>query len=187
MGAIESPIFKVKGMKATIELFNGQKVGLKTWQSLYNLPKGSSQIGRFFRIGERSFRDGLEIHEGVIRLLDVIRVLRGRSTRINSLDRGEADQERLKREGYKTAKYSPHVVKLAADIDAYSEDDVYDLLECIEDAEEILGYEVRKGWEQYLDAGQTFVHIDICPMLYGEGKSRYNIEHPWQWENRSEW
>lgn len=174
-------------MKATIELFNGQSVGLRTWQSLYNLPIGSSQVGRFFRIGERSFRDGLEIHEGVIRLLDMIRAIRGYSININSLDRTQEHQDKLREDGYKTATYSPHVAKLAADIDAIDEDDVYSLLDDVDEAEELLGYEIRKGWKTYLDSGQTFVHIDICPMLYGKGKRRNGFKHPYQWENRSEW
>ena len=174
-------------MRATVELFTGQKINLNTWQSLYNLPRGSSQIGRYFRIGERGFKDGLEIHEGVIRILDVIRVIRRKPIFINSLDRTEEDQERLRREGYKVAKTSPHVVKLVADIDAVSEDDVMDLLGDIDEAERILGYEIRKGWESYLDRGQTFVHIDLCPMIYGKGKLKYETDHPWQWEERREW
>ena len=174
-------------MEATIILLNGNKVSLYEWQKMYNLTIGSSQLGRFFDIGEPNFKDGLIISEGIIRLLDVIRFIRNKPINVNSLDRTDSDQDRLRKQGYRTATFSPHVVKLAADIDTVNEEDTLNLLNCINDASDLLGYQVRVGWKKYLEDGSTFIHVDICPMYYAVGKVWNNKEHPRVWENINEW
>lgn len=174
-------------MEANILLLNGELVSLPVWQKMYNLTVGSSQIGRFFDIGEPNFRDGLTISEGIIRMLDVIRLLRGRATNANSLDRTDEDQERLKSEGYRTATYSPHVVKMAVDINTSDFDDTLELVDIIKEAAEILGYQVRIGWKSYMNDGSTFVHFDVCPMYYRLGKVYNEQSHPKVWENVIEW
>lgn len=174
-------------MKATIILLNGNEVDLHTWQSIYGLPIGGTQIGHNFNIGERSFRDGLKICEPIIRLLDVIRELKDSPIHINSLDRTAEKQEQLRLNGYRAAKFSPHVAKMAADIDTISEDDTYDLLEIIEEAAKLLNYDVRIGWQSYMKDGSTFIHVDVTPMYYAPSKVFYNESHPKVWENIIQW
>jgi len=175
-------------MEATIILLSGDPVDLNTWQKMYYLTPGSSQIGRFFDIGEKSFKNGLTISEGVIRLLDMIRILWNRPININSLDRTKEDQERLKKQGYRTAKFSPHIAKMACDIDTVSKEETLELKEVIEEAADLLGYHIRIGWQDYMNIGQTFIHIDVCPMYYRTGKPLNKENHPWQWEIiDSEW
>lgn len=174
-------------MKAKILLLDGTLIDLPTWQARYNLTVGSSQIGRYFNIGEPNFKSGLTISEAIIRVLDVIRFIRDQPTNVNSLDRTAAYQKQLREQGYRAATYSPHVVKMGADIDTISNEDTYDLLDVIDEASDILGYTIRIGWKGYMKSGQTFVHIDVCPMYYAPGKVWHNKQHPIQWENKSEW
>lgn len=174
--------------EATIILLNGESVPLIQWQRMYGLIPGSSQVGKHFDIGEPSFNNGLTISECIIRFLDVLRVKWGKPIYINSLDRTEADQERLRNQGYRAATTSPHVSKLAADIDTTSKDETYDLLECIDEVKELLEYDVRIGWESYMKIGQTFIHIDVCPMYFKPGAVWHDKNHPKVWENTSgEW
>lgn len=175
-------------MNATIILLSGDAVDLATWQRMYGLTAGSSQVGRFFNIGEKSFRNGLAIAEPVIRFLDMVRVLWGKPINVSSLDRTEEQQRQLRQTNPNAATTSPHVVKLAADIDTISKEETFDLLEVIDDAIELLGYQVRIGWKSYMQRGNTFVHIDVCPMFYAPGKVWNYKEHPKVWENtKGEW
>ncbi len=174
-------------MNATIILLDGSTIDLRTWQARYNLTVGSSQIGRYFNIGEPSFLNGLTLSEGVIRLLDVIRFIRNRPTIVNSLDRSRRKQQELISKGFRAAKFSPHEVKLAVDIDTVSEEDTKELVDIIEEAAEILGYQVRMGYMDYLEDGNTFVHVDICPMYYRPGKPWHNDKHPKVWEAENKW
>lgn len=174
-------------MDANIILLNGKIVPLHQWQELYYLTKGSSKIGRYFDIGEPSFRNDLTISEAVIRILDVIRIIRDKPVIINSLDRTEEQQQNLRLKGYRAAKTSPHVVSLAADIDTISKEDTLDLVGCVNEAAEILGYDVRVGYKDYLTQGQTFVHIDVCPMYYGRDQAWYHKSHPKVWESQITW
>lgn len=174
-------------MDATIILLDESSVTLQEWQRMYNLTVGSSKIGRFFDIGEPGFRDGLTISEGVIRMLDVTRYIRNKVTNINSLDRSKEDRARLIREGYQPAENSPHEWFLAADIDTVSESDTMELVDCLYEAADILGYQIRLGYKKYLKQGNTFVHMDICPMYFRKGKVWNENKHPIQWEYELEW
>ena len=175
-------------MNATIILLSGDAVDLHTWQRMYNLTPGSSQIGRYFNIGEPSFRNGLTISEAVIRFLDMLRFHWGKPINIASLDRTEEYQKNLRKTNPNAALKSPHVVKCAADIDTISQDETFDMLEVIDDVIEMLGYQVRIGWKSYMKRGNTFIHIDVCPMYYRPGKAWYHKDHPRVWENsKGEW
>jgi len=174
-------------MEATIILFSGERVNLSTWQGIYGLPVRSNKLGRFITMGERSVNDGLEISEGIIRLFDALRSKWGKPLVINSLDRTEEKQKAMQKTNPNAAKTSPHVVKLAMDIDTVSHEQTFQLLTYIKQAARELNYKIRIGWKSYMDRGNTFVHIDICPMYFGKGKIWHSKPHPAVWESVSEW
>ena len=174
-------------IEATIIQLNGEKISLQKWQSLYGLVVGSADLGRYLTIGEPNINNGLEISEGVIRFFDCLRAMWGKPLYVNSLDRTNAQQEQIKLTNPNAANTSPHVVKLAIDIDTISKEQTFDLLDCIDEVAQILGYQIRVGWKQYLQRGNTFIHVDVCPMYFSKGKVWNKIEHPRQWESVIEW
>ncbi len=174
-------------MNATIIQLNGNRLTLHEWQSQYGLIVGSADIGRYMTIGEPNVNDGLEISEIVIRFFDCLRAMWGKPLYINSLDRTNAQQEQMKLTNPNAANTSPHVVKLAIDIDTISKEQTFDLLDCIDEVAKILGYQIRVGWKQYLQRGDTFIHVDVCPMYFSKGKIWHSKEHPKVWELQNEW
>lgn len=175
-------------MTATIIGLDGRRMGLNEWQKVYGLTVGTAQLGRHLTIGEPNVRLGLTISEAIIRLFDGVRALRGRALYVNSLDRSQEKQEELQRNpNIQAAKYSPHVVKLAIDIDTTSNKDTAELLEVINTVADVLGYRLRLGWESYQRKGQTFIHIDVCPMYYGKNGVWHDVKHPLAWEGEIEW
>lgn len=172
---------------ATILLESGEKISLEMWQRIYALPVGSKKIGRFFTIGEKSFKNGLEISELIIKLIDKVRELKGSPVKVNSLDRTKEYQISLKNRGYRAATTSPHVVKMAADIDTTTTDDTFEMVELISEAANRLSLVVRIGYNAYLKDGNTFVHVDVCPMYYGAGKAFAKEACPDVWRRKVEW
>lgn len=172
---------------ATIIIDDGSKVSLDVWQQIYALPRGTSKIGRHFTIGEKSFLNGLEIAADVIKVLDLTRELKGEALSINSLDRSKFKQDQLIRDGYRAAARSPHVAKMAGDIDTVSADDTHRTVALLKEAAKKLGITIRIGWEDYLKNGQTFVHFDVCPMFYGPGKPYVTMDAPEPWRRACEW
>lgn len=174
-------------MNAKIILLNGKRVNLQVWQGMYGLTVGSSDIGRFITIGEPCVRDGLEISECIIRFFDCLRAKWGKPLYINSLDRTSQEQKEMQKTNPNAATYSPHVVKLAIDIDTNSKEETFDLLELVDEVAEMLGYHIRIGWKSYMERGNTFIHIDVCPMYFAKGKFWNKQPHPKQWESIIEW
>ena len=174
-------------MEATIILLNGEKISLRKWQSMYGLVVGSADIGRYLTIGEPNVNNGLEISEIIIRFFDCLRTMWGNPLYVNSLDRTNKEQEQMKLTNPNAATTSPHVVKLAIDIDTINKQDTLDLLDCVDEIAQILGYQIRIGWKEYLKRGNTFIHIDVCPMYFSKGKVWHDKEHPRVWEKITEW
>lgn len=172
---------------------DGKEITLLQWQKIYGLPEGTGRIGKFFYLTEFRFKKDLEqfgelvVNELLIRLLDAVRQASSHPLFINSFNRSEAYQEELKERGFRTATVSPHVVKLAADIDTLSEDDTTALVKRIHEVAGIVKIKVRIGYKQYLEAGQTFVHVDVCPEYYAKGKPWHDRPHPDVWEKEITW
>ena len=158
-----------------IRLRDGSYITLPEWQIMYGLPKGSTKIGKYFSWTEYRFRQDIEqygeliVDEMLMRLLDGIREERGKFTRINSFNRSEEHQLTLEGKGFKAAKFSPHVVKMGADIDTESHEETRKLAMLIDQVSKKMGIPCRFGYKSYMEDGMTFIHVDVCCYYYGKG------------------
>jgi hypothetical protein len=179
--------------KVIVVLRDGSEISLTDWQKKYGLKPYSNAIGKYFSIREQRFEDDIEtygqliVNELLIRVLDGFREAVDVPVNINSFNRDESRQEQLRSEGRRAAQYSPHVVKLAADIDTMDEHQTREWVKTLKQVASILGIKIRIGYKQYLDDGSTFIHVDVCPEYYAPGKPWNNRFHPIQWEKESEW
>lgn len=170
-----------------------KQISLEEWQKSYGLMVGSPQIGHNFSYKESKFQEDianygvLYVNELLIRVLDATRDKWGKPLIVNSFNRNAEKQAQLKAQGLKAATYSPHVVYLAADIDTKTAKESRDLANVIRTASKAIGINVRIGVDQYVNAGQTFVHVDVCPEYYADGKPRSEQKHPEAWEHPISW
>jgi hypothetical protein len=178
--------------KVRVILRDGSVVPLRDWQLSYGLT--GTQVGKYFSYtGDFKLRQDLEdydqliVCELLIRVLDAFRKMANEPVTINSFNRSEAKQERLREQGYKAAKYSPHMVYLAADINCTSEKQVRLYAELLRIVARDLEIKIRVGFQEYLKAGMTFVHVDVCPEYYAVGKPYHRKQHPSVWENSITW
>ena len=146
------------------------------------------QIGRYFSFMEPRFLQDiqdygyLEVNDPLMFLLDRYRERVNRPTTVNSFNRSEQKQYELKRNGFKTATQSPHVVKMAADIDTYTEEQTIKGASILLDLSKEFQIPCRVGYKAYLERGQTFIHLDVCPLYYS-AKGEWNHKtHPGAWE-----
>lgn len=168
----------------------GESIKLSEWQTMYGLKHG--QIGHYFSYMEWRFKQDIEDY-GILTvcaplmiLLDTYREISGKPCRIASFNRDVKKQEELMRRGFKAAKHSPHVVKMAADIDLHSEEEVRKAVKDMREASNLSGVPCRIGWRSYLP-NQTFIHVDVCPLYFGKHGAYANRHHPSAWENEIEW
>jgi hypothetical protein len=179
--------------KVKVILRDGREVRLSDWQMLYGLAPYSNNIAKFFSLSESRFANDLTaygeliLNEPLMRILDGYREAVGKPVTINSFNRSEEHQKDLKERGYKAATYSPHVVKLAADIETKSDKETREGVKILKQVSDILKIKIRIGFEQYLKAGQTFIHVDVCPEYYAKGKPWCHHPHPIQWEKPTTW
>lgn len=180
-----------KNISALLE--TGEIVSLEEYQRTRSLPVGSDKMGVFFSLREKRFSKDIELFGGLViccplmRLMDEYRSLLGKPVSINSFNRTEEYQEELRRRGFKAAKNSPHVVKMAADINTHSKKQTEEGVLVLRKAAKKLGIKCRIGWRQYMNAGSTFIHVDVCPMYYAPGKPFHGNDHPKVWEIETEW
>lgn len=182
-------------MKAPVKIITvtGTEIPLEQWQEIYGLEVGSDEIGRFFKATEHKFAEDIQnygvlvVNELLMRVLDHFRATIKQPLIINSFNRDEAKQKQLKGDGFKTATYSPHVVKMAADIDTTSPEQTRAYVLILQRCAIELNIRIRLGYEQYLKAGQTFIHVDVCPEFYAFGKPFNKQFHPVQWEKVITW
>lgn len=174
--------------KVKVVLRNGSEVSLPEWQKIYGLPIDSDKIGRHFSLTESRFirdiqdYDELIVNELLMTVMDALRDALKKRIIVNSFNRSEAHQQDLKKRGFKTATHSPHVAKMAVDIDTTSPEETREWAKYVKQVASILNIKVRIGFEEYLNTGQTFIHIDVCPEYYASGKPYYKFPHPKQWE-----
>lgn len=180
----------------------GKQISLEQWQEIYGLPVGSNRIGKFFYLSEERFQLDIDLYgelivnELLIRLLDAVRKASAHPLTLNSFNRSDAKQESLRKSGARAATTSPHVVRkdgeeitgaTAGDIDTLSADDSRKLAKRIREVSEIVNIKCRIGYKQYIDDGSTFVHVDVCPEYYAEGKPWHHLPHPPVWELTNTW
>lgn len=169
-------------------LKNGTETTLEAWQKLYGLPVGSDKIGFFFGTKDPKIKQDINdygvvvINEMLIRLLDAFRKRVDRPVNINAFNRNEAKQKQLLKSGYRAATYSPHVVYMAADIDTLTALQTRQWVEIMLSIAKELNIKIRVGFKKYLEIGQTFIHVDVCPEYYAAGKPYHTQTHPQAWE-----
>lgn len=165
--------------KVKILTLSGAYISLDEWQQKYGLEVGSDKIGKYFSITEREFDENLRIQgqlivaEPLIMVMDKAREIDGKPRTVNSFNRSEAEQIALKKSYARAATFSPHVAKMAVDINTKSSIDTEGFVPEIREAAKLLNIKVRIGWKQYMADGKTFVHIDVCPEYYAKGKVFY--------------
>ena len=181
-------------MKNVIILTREDKyIPLQQWQEQYGLEGGSTKIGRHFSYTEPKFKEDLKefgkliVCEPLIKVMDRYRELIDEPVSVNSFNRTEEKQAQLTEKGFRTAKVSPHVEKMAADLDTLDAEGTYIRVAKLKQAARELGISIRIGYKDYLVHGQTFIHLDVCPEYYATGKPRFHDHHPAQWENSIEW
>lgn len=171
----------------------GKEITLKEWQKLYQLPENSTMIGKHFSTTERIIaRDiadygRIVVNEQLMRVLDRFREKIKKPVNINSFNRDENKQAALTEQGLRTATHSPHVVFMAVDIDTTSALETREYVRILEGVGKELGIKIRLGYDDYLNNGQTFIHLDVCPEYFSKGKPFHYRPHPIQWESEIKW
>lgn len=166
-------------------------ISLTEWQKQYDLK--DIMIGRYYSFMEPKFMQDIQdygklmVSVPLIVLLDKYRSLKARSNKINSFNRSKEKQRQLHEAGYKTAQHSPHEEYLAADCDTDNDTETLQCVELVRKAADLLKYQVRIGFKQYMEVKQTFIHVDVCPMYFGVGKVRHEEKHHILWEQENTW
>ena len=151
------------------------------------------KIGKYFSVSESRFQEDIRLYGEVVicdllfRVLNRYRELKGEPVKLNSLNRDRKKQEQLLKDGFRAAKTSPHEYFLAADVDTKDQSDTILSVPIMRQAAKDLGIKVRIGWQDYLKAGQSFIHVDVCPEYFGKGKVWSQNSHPVQWSTQNEW
>lgn len=171
---------------------SGTYVPMEEFQRRYGLPVGSPQIGKFFSIEERVFSQDIERYGQLIVPVPLIMVMdefrkRVGSVPINSFNRDEAKQAELTKQGFRTASVSPHIEKLAVDMDTTDANQTKKRVPILSQVGKDLNIQIRIGWAQYMTAGQSFIHLDVCPEYFGPGKIWHARPHPQAWEKQIQW
>lgn len=156
-------------------------------------PFHATQITKNFSTTEKRIQEDINLYGECnicVPLFDVLqryRELKGKPVNINSLNRDRKKQESLIKQGFRAAKISPHEYFLAADVDTESVSETLLNVPLMRQAAKELGIKVRIGWQDYIKAGQSFIHVDVCPEYFGKGKIWNHVSHPVQWESQNEW
>ena len=164
----------------------GAIIDLDTYQKEYGL-KGT-KIGQYFNYTEPRFLQDIYDYDELIvciplmTILDLYRQNKKAPVFVNSFNRNDQKQKELAAKGYKTAKFSPHVFKLAADVDTLTPEETKYDANLILDIAKDYGIPIRVGYKQYLKNAQTFIHIDVCPYYFAPGRPFNSIKHPHVWE-----
>lgn len=190
--------------KVKIVDVDGKIISLEQWQKRYELPVGSTKIGKYFSWTESRFRNDIRmygevyVNEPLMRVLDQWRKDANKAFTINAFNRDDAHQKSLTDQGFRTATHSPHVVKrdpygkflqggFAADKDTVSKKETIDHVNILRESAKTVGFKIRIGYLDYLEISQTFIHVDVGPEYYATGKPWNKLFHPIQWERESVW
>jgi hypothetical protein len=180
----------------------GKAISLDDWQKIYGLPVGSTKIGKYFDLTEARFVKDLALYgeiivnELLIRVLDQFREDVNRSINLNAFNRDQKHQNELTAQGFRTATYSPHVVKkdgfgitggFGADVDTASDEQTNKEVVILAKSAKKLGIKIRIGWQEYKQQKQTFIHVDVGPEYYASGKPWNKVFHPKAWELEARW
>jgi hypothetical protein len=168
-----------------IILESGKIIPLSQWQKMHQLP--FDKIGKYFSTYEDKLKGNFKLAGFLILVADKYRELKNAPVIINSAFRSQEYQEYLRSKGYRAAKQSPHCEGMAFDVDTVSKQETIENVHLIEKASIITGIPVRIGYKKYLADGNTFIHFDVCPAFYKEGKPFNNKPHSHWWESENRW
>ncbi len=146
---------------------SGAILDLHVWQH----QKGyrAIQLGQYFTtLEEKLNRESWVLHESLFEILDRLRFLAGRPIYINSAYRTTAEQLKLQEKNENAASNSPHPYGLAIDIDTRTHKETEIYVNHLRNIAKELNVKIRIGYKKY-QPKQTFIHIDVCPEMYGEG------------------
>jgi len=144
--------------------------------------------GEFFKAAELYDAPPYEPEEKLIfgpilQVADEIRRRWGRPIPCTSGVRTPEKQRLLIRRGLSTAKHSPHVYRIAMDLDVATPQETRDLAALARRVSKDLGIPIRIGWMLYLRRGQTFIHIDCGPLVaylaHREGLIPEGVKEAW--------
>lgn len=142
--------------------------------STYQLRRGlnGTQIGKFFTLKESVFASNLfryknlVVSEPLMLVLDEYRKLKGSGVTLTSYNRSEQDQKELNTNNPTSAKFSPHVKFMAADVDTSGLDPRKEAERMIQAGKNV-GIPIRVGVNSYIKEGIKIIHVDVTPYYYG--------------------
>lgn len=152
-------------MTSKIITKNGAIVPLADWQKTKGLLP--HKVGEYFFVNE--FSPNFVLHETLFEILDKVREAWGKPIKINSSYRTAEHQKSLIASGVRAATNSPHTWGLAIDVDTATAKESREMAQLIMKIVNSFGMVVRVGYLKYIKEGQTFVHFDICPLIFGSG------------------
>ena len=194
--------------KTVVLTLSGDYITLDAWQQKYGLPVGSDQIGKHFSLKESRFRRDIEefgkliVCEPLMIVADKARELWGRPISFSSFNRTEKKQAELREDPdtrHLRAETSPHVVKMAADVNLATRADVMAFVPQLRLAADQVHVMIRIGYKEYLKQSEieekatgkkdawTFVHFDVCPEYFRKGRILHSDPHPIPWEFECVW
>lgn len=164
-------------------LRSGQVISLTDYQKINKLE--DTMLSDNFSVAEFDCNGELIIAEPLIHFLELLRATIKKPIKINSGYRTSEYQENLKKNNKGAATNSPHTVGMAADIDTSTRKESEELCKTILKLASEHSYDVRVGWKQYSRLGSTFVHIDVCPLFYGENRpyKNHKVAEAWRIKN----
>lgn len=170
-------------------MYDGSLVDLASYQKISGLK--DDMISENFSLKEKKIGEFRPCIYAIplIQLVQVSREMAGRPLVINSGYRTHEKQAELLSKGYRAAKTSPHEYGMAFDIDTRSYKETIELVKILRSAaSELLDVKIRIGYLKYwTEDKSTFVHVDVCPMYYAEGRPYHKNDHPIQWEKEIVW
>jgi hypothetical protein len=164
----------------------GEIIDLSIWQA----SKGYSsiQLGKYFSTTESKLSGDFILHEYLFTILDLLREYVKKPIKINSAYRTEKEQKELQKINEGAVNNSPHCWGLAIDIDTISNKETARYLVILRKIAKELNLQIRLGWQQYEKLGSTFIHIDVCPEMFGTGKVwEFFPKIPIEYKTQIEW
>jgi uncharacterized protein YcbK (DUF882 family) len=175
-------------MENSIIDYDGRVIPLSEYQAMFGLE--ADKLSENFSIKEKKIGEfqPFTYARPLIVLIQAFRHDLLKPVVINSGFRTREKQIELIKQGERAASYSPHEVGMAFDIDTVSCEQTQDYVKRLRSLASMLKLKIRIGYKQYWNEQKyTFIHVDVCPMYYGQGMPFHNQTHPRQWENSIEW
>ena len=169
-----------------IILKNGQRISFREWQKQNGLK--DDRFSKYFSFLDRKLnRRDFQLSELLFPIVDEFRKRVKKPVRINSGYRSQEEQDDLRKRGHRAAKFSPHVQGMALDIDTISKTETYTHVRILEQISKELDIKIRIGFRKYLKDGNTFIHFDVCPEYFAQGKPFHHLKHSEAWERQARW